>query len=93
MEHFELLVEESKPGDYVVLEAPNGDRYIVPEGLDPEQIHQPYGMEAFMLEHYDAFAFAYWVLLFCIFSYLIISFILVPLYRRAQQGLPLLADE
>lgn len=76
----QLIPEASKYGSYLAFDSESGERFILLEGLDPAQWHEPSGIEAFMLAHYDTFSVLYSSLIFVTFAYLIIRFILRPLY-------------
>lgn len=78
----ELVPEASKYGSFYAFDSESGERFLLLEGLDPEQWHEPSGIEAFMLAHYDAFATLYSLLIFGVFSYLIIHHIITPLYKQ-----------
>jgi len=78
----ELVPEASKYGSFYAFDSADGERFILLEGLDVNQWHEPSGIEAFMLAHYDAFALFYSLLIFSVFSYLIIRHIITPLYRE-----------
>ena len=88
----QLNLEESRPGKYDVYSSSDGETYIVIDGLDVNQIHKPYGLEAFMLNNYDVAAGFYWILILATFVFLIGKFIVTPLYNRFNQGLPILED-
>lgn len=81
----ELVPEASKYGSFYAFDSESGERFIMLEGLDPAQWHEPSGLEAFMLTHYDAFAAFYILLIVSIFSYLIIHFIVTPLYKQHER--------
>lgn len=70
-----------------------GEQYIVVDGLDINQIHTPGVLESFMTTHYEFFAVAYWLILAITFSFLILYFLVLPLWERHQQGLSLFSDE
>ncbi len=78
----QLVPEDSKYGSFYAFDSETGERFILLEGLDTAQWHEPSGLEAFMLTHYDAFATLYSLLIFSIFSYLIIHHVLTPLYKQ-----------
>lgn len=78
----QLIPEASKYGSYYAFDSETGERFIMLEGLDPDAWHTPSGLEAFMLTHYEAFALGYSLLIFAVFTYLIVRFLVVPLYRE-----------
>lgn len=78
----EYLPSESKSGHYKAYQNENGKKYLVLEGLDPNDIHAPGALEQFTHRHYDVIATMYWVLMALTFSYLIVTYIAVPLWMR-----------
>lgn len=78
----EFLPEESVAGKYDVYRHESGEKYIVLEGLDPQQIHEPGTLETFMHEHYNTFEVFYWLLLLATLVYVIGKFLITPLYCR-----------
>lgn len=88
----EWISTENKNG-YSIMHNSAGEEYIVIDGLDPNQVHTPVGLERFMLENFALFAILYWLLLLGTFTYLIAHYLLGPLYRRWAHGRPLFSDE
>lgn len=87
------IESESKVGYYYTFVNGDGEKIVALGGLDPTQIHTPYGIELFMLNHFDSFAAFYWLLLLATFVYLAGTFIVIPLYFRWKRGLPLFEEQ
>ncbi|GEM_PF-7105141 len=83
---------EKKDG-YSIWENSVKEQYIVPDGLDPNQIHELRGIELFMTQHYTFFEIAYWLLIFAVFTYVIMRHILIPLWQRKAHSKALFSDE
>lgn len=79
MEH---IPSESQPGYYDAYTHPNGKKYIVLEGLHPEDIHTPGALEQFMHQHHNTFATGYWILFTVTMVYLVAMYILIPLAHK-----------
>jgi len=88
----EWINTEKKSG-YSIWQNSDNEQYIVIDGLDPNQIHSPGAIESFLIQHYDALAVAYWLLIIATFAYVIIRHIIVPLYRRKAQGHSIFSNE
>ena len=78
----EYQPQESKPGKYDVYLNADGKKYIVLEGLDPTDIHTPGALEQWTHKHYTEIAFAYWVIFFLTFAYLVVTYLAIPLYAK-----------
>ena len=89
----ERIEAESKVGYYDTYHNEQGEVYLVLGGLDVQQIHTPGALESFLLAHYDSFALAYWGLALATFTYLIGSYLVIPLYVRLKQGLPFFVEQ
>lgn len=74
-----LIPEESKPGQYEIYHHSNGKKYVVIEGLNPTDIHEPGLLEQWTQKHYQQLEAFYWVLFFATFTYLILTYTIFPL--------------
>lgn len=78
----EYIPQESMPGKYDVYLNSNGKKYIVLEGLDPKDIHTPGALETWAHTHYAQLELAYWIIFFATFAYLIVNYLVLPLYAK-----------
>ena len=82
------IPEESKPGYYdVFTNSGDGKKYIVLNGLNPTDIHEPGVLEQWTHKHYDQMELAYWILFLTTFSYLLATYIIVPVYAKLKNQL------
>jgi hypothetical protein len=88
-----LLQDESQSGYFEVYLSDSGERYIVLEGLDVNQIHTPGIIETYLLKNYDSFEMMYWGMFTVTFVYLLGTYIILPLYWRLKNGPPLFSEQ
>jgi antibiotic biosynthesis monooxygenase (ABM) superfamily enzyme len=78
----EYLPNESKPGYFDAYRHENGKKYLVLEGLYPEDVHTPGTLELFMHQHYDRIVVAYWILFVVTLLYLVAVYLVLPLVEK-----------
>jgi len=82
------IAEESKPGFYDVFNnSHDGKKYIVLRGLNPTDIHEPGVIEQWTNKHYNQLEVMYWAIFAATFTYLIATYIVVPLYAKFKNQL------
>ena len=81
MEH---LPEESRDSLYQTYTTPAGMRYIVLEGLSPEEIPTPPYLQQRIHEHGAYFSLFYWCILVASLAYITYTYIGSPIWKRSR---------